>query len=75
MRLMRAMAAAGDRPGAIRQGRLHATLMRTELELEPDADVEQLIQELSGTRTNPPRVSGEIATQSRSTPVRRRSAA
>jgi DNA-binding SARP family transcriptional activator len=61
MRLMRAMAAAGDRPGAIRQGRLHATLMRTELELEPDADVEQLLKELTEARGDLPRVSGETA--------------
>ncbi|HUF31458.1 MAG TPA: BTAD domain-containing putative transcriptional regulator [Gemmatimonadaceae bacterium] len=40
--LMNALAAAGDRAGAIQHGHLHATLVREELGLEPDAQVRAL---------------------------------
>jgi DNA-binding SARP family transcriptional activator/tetratricopeptide (TPR) repeat protein len=46
VRLMTAMASAGDRAGAIQQARLHATLLRQELELEPDPVVEELASQL-----------------------------
>lgn len=44
--LMNALAAAGDRAGAIQHGRLHATLVREELGLEPDARVRALADRL-----------------------------
>ncbi|HTK49565.1 MAG TPA: BTAD domain-containing putative transcriptional regulator [Gemmatimonadaceae bacterium] len=46
VRLMRAMARAGDRAGAIQQARVHAALLEQELELEPDPVVESLAEEL-----------------------------
>ena len=46
VRLMRAMARAGDRAGAIQQARVHAALLQQELELEPDPVVEALAEEL-----------------------------
>jgi len=57
MRLMRAMWAAGDRAGAIQQGRLHSTLLAEQLEIEPDAGVVRLIAELSAAREAPAPVS------------------
>jgi DNA-binding SARP family transcriptional activator len=46
LRLMRALAAAGDRAGALRQARLHGDLLREELDLEPDPAVEALAHDL-----------------------------
>lgn len=53
MRLMRALWASGDRAGAIQQGRAHAALVRDELEIEPDAAVLRLIDELTAAREAP----------------------
>jgi TolB-like protein len=50
--LMRALDAAGDRIGAIQHAAEHANRLRTDLELEPDAEVEALAQKL---RTAPPK--------------------
>jgi TolB-like protein len=50
--LMQALDAAGDRVGAIQHAAEHAHRLRTDLELEPDADVEALAQRL---RSAPPR--------------------
>lgn len=44
--LMRALAASGDRAAAIRQARVYAVLVRDELRLEPDAEVEALAEQL-----------------------------
>jgi DNA-binding SARP family transcriptional activator len=44
--LMNALAAAGDCAGAIQHGQLHATLVREELGLEPDAQVRALADRL-----------------------------
>jgi DNA-binding SARP family transcriptional activator len=46
VKLMTALAAAGDRAGAIQQARLHTTLLREELALEPDSAVEALAAQL-----------------------------
>lgn len=46
VRLMQALAAAGNRAGAIQHGRVHAALVRTEFETEPDAAVLQLTTRL-----------------------------
>ena len=44
--LMRALAAAGDRAGAIRHAEIHAILLREELGIEPDASVTTLVARL-----------------------------
>jgi DNA-binding SARP family transcriptional activator len=41
-KLMVALAAAGDRAGAVKQARLYQELVRQQLEMEPDSDVERL---------------------------------
>ena len=45
--LMLALAAAGDRAGAVKQARLYQELVRQELEIEPDAEIERLAGTLS----------------------------
>jgi len=44
--LMRALAAAGDRPAALRHGRQHADLLQTQLGLPVDERMTQLVEEL-----------------------------
>jgi TolB-like protein/DNA-binding SARP family transcriptional activator len=46
LRLMRALEAAGDRAGAIRHARVHATLLREEFDAEPDPEVTALSERL-----------------------------
>jgi DNA-binding SARP family transcriptional activator/tetratricopeptide (TPR) repeat protein len=46
LRLMQALAAVGDREGALRAARVYETLVREELEAEPDSAVTQLAEEL-----------------------------
>src|SRR3989449_4526741 len=46
-KLMLALAAAGDRGGAIRHARLYQELVRQELEMEPDAEIADLAAALS----------------------------
>lgn len=46
LRLMQALAALGDREGAMRAARVYETLVREELEAEPDSAVTQLADEL-----------------------------
>jgi DNA-binding SARP family transcriptional activator len=41
-KLMLALAAAGDRPGAVKHARLYQELVRQELEMEPDSEIESL---------------------------------
>src|SRR6202521_6064475 len=45
--LMRALAATGDRAGAVKQARLYQELVRQELEIEADAEIERLAATLS----------------------------
>lgn len=45
-RLMRALADAGDRAGALRHAQVHASLLQQELELPPDATVVSLTEQL-----------------------------
>jgi DNA-binding SARP family transcriptional activator len=40
--LMLALSAAGDRAGAVRQARLYQEIVRQELDIEPDSDIESL---------------------------------
>jgi serine/threonine-protein kinase len=44
---MLALAAAGDRAGAVKQARLYQELVRQELEIEPDSEIESLAATLS----------------------------
>jgi serine/threonine-protein kinase len=46
-KLMLALAAAGDRAGAVQHARLYQELVRQELEMEPDAEIEDLAAALS----------------------------
>jgi len=46
-KLMLALAAAGDRAGAVKQARLYQELVRQELEMEPDSQIEALAISLS----------------------------
>jgi DNA-binding SARP family transcriptional activator/Tol biopolymer transport system component len=45
--LMLALAAAGDRAGVVKQARLYQELVRQDLEIEPDAEIESLAARLS----------------------------
>lgn len=46
-KLMHALAAAGDRAGAVQQARQYQELVRHELEMEPDVEIERLASALS----------------------------
>ena len=46
-KLMLALAAAGDRAGAVKHARLYQELVRQELEIEPDSEIERLASTLS----------------------------
>lgn len=46
-KLMIALAAAGDRAGAVKQARLYQELVRQELEIEPDSEIESLAESFS----------------------------
>src|SRR6266403_1158622 len=52
-KLMLALAAAGDRAGAVRYARVYQELVRQELEMEPDAEIEDLAAALSRPATFP----------------------
>lgn len=52
--LVRALADAGDVPGALRQARAHAALVRAELELPADPQVLELAQRLAETAAATP---------------------
>jgi DNA-binding SARP family transcriptional activator/TolB-like protein len=53
LRLMRALAAAGDPAGAIQHARIHETLLRGELGVAPDAEIAALVQQLQSARAAP----------------------
>ena len=50
--LMLALAIAGDRAGAVRHARLYQALVRQELEMEPDSEVEDLASTFSHPASN-----------------------
>jgi DNA-binding SARP family transcriptional activator len=52
-KLMLALAAAGDRAGAVKHARLYQELVRQELEMEPDSGIESLTATLSNDATTP----------------------
>ena len=45
-RLIRSLADAGDRPAALQQARIHETLVRQELDADPDAEISALVADL-----------------------------
>jgi DNA-binding SARP family transcriptional activator/Flp pilus assembly protein TadD len=49
--LMLALANAGDRAGAVKHARLYQALVRQELEMEPDAEIEDLVSTFRQTAT------------------------
>jgi DNA-binding SARP family transcriptional activator len=51
--LMKALAATGDRAGATRHAALHATLLRTELDLPPDPAIVKLAESLREPAAEP----------------------
>jgi DNA-binding SARP family transcriptional activator len=61
LRLMRALEAAGDRGGAIRQAAIHAALLREQMDADADPEVLALAERL---RRVPARVSGPTASAS-----------
>src|SRR2546423_7478163 len=61
-KLMLGLAAAGDRAGALKQARLYQELVRQELEMEPDSEIEALAISLS--RPAVPAVSQTVAAAS-----------
>src|SRR5882672_9325 len=63
-KLMLALAAAGDRAGAVQYARVYQELVRQELEMEPDAEIEDLAAALSRPAMSPhtPSVTPSVAT-------------
>jgi DNA-binding SARP family transcriptional activator/Flp pilus assembly protein TadD len=59
LQLMHALAAAGDRPAAVRHARLHQALCQSELGVPSDAEVAALAEQLAAGREPAP--SGTIA--------------
>ena len=57
-KLMLALSAAGDRAGAVKQARLYQQLVRQDLEIEPDAEIERLAATLSNHAIAETAVSG-----------------
>ncbi|MGQ0539496.1 MAG: BTAD domain-containing putative transcriptional regulator [Gemmatimonadaceae bacterium] len=57
LRLMRALAAAGDRAAALQHARVYETLVRQELEIAPDSEIVAYLEELrssNGAAASPP---------------------
>src|SRR5438128_2297784 len=50
-KLMLALAAAGDRAGAVQYARVYQELVRQELEMEPDSEIEDLAAAFGGPRS------------------------
>lgn len=63
-KLMLALAAAGDRAGAVKHARLYQELVRRELEMEPDSAIHDLALSLSH-----PGIIDPVGTASRRSPV------
>jgi DNA-binding SARP family transcriptional activator/TolB-like protein len=65
LRLVRALDAAGERPSALRAAETHAALLREELGVEPDPDLQAFVARL---RTEPPRDSASPSPSSSPSP-------
>jgi DNA-binding SARP family transcriptional activator/tetratricopeptide (TPR) repeat protein len=59
--LIKAMAASGNRTGALRHARLHEARVRQELGVAPDHAITTLVQELSASGAAEPRLPARIA--------------
>lgn len=59
-KLMLALAAAGDRAGAVKHARLYQELVRQQLEIEPDSEIERLAATLSRQAIIETAVAGPI---------------
>jgi eukaryotic-like serine/threonine-protein kinase len=62
--LMLALAAAGDRAGALKQARVYQELVRQELDMEPDSEIEVLANSLSRSAVTDRTMSRTVATVS-----------
>src|SRR5437870_10769495 len=60
-KLMLALAAAGDRAGAVKHARLYQELVRQELEMEPDSEIEDLAAALSHPATTATTATVDLA--------------
>jgi len=58
-KLMLALAAAGDRAGAVKQARLYQELVRRELEMEPDSEIENLASRFSHAEISQTSAAGQ----------------
>jgi DNA-binding SARP family transcriptional activator/Flp pilus assembly protein TadD len=63
--LVLALVAAGDRAGAVKEARQYQELVRRELEMEPDAEIEEIVSRLS----RPPATESANATARESRPA------
>ena len=68
-KLMTVLAAAGDRAGAVRQGRDYQELVRRTLDMEPDVEIGQLLTELS-QQTLPDRIDPDDDSPAPTPPAR-----
>jgi serine/threonine-protein kinase len=72
MGLMRALDAAGDRAGALQHARVHAALLKSELDAEPDQEVEAFAERLRASRerqAEAPRIERADDTEQAATPA------
>lgn len=53
LRLMRSLVAAGHPAAALQQARVHETLLREELDIDPDAEIAALVEQLQSARLRP----------------------
>src|SRR6266550_527326 len=60
-KLMLALAAAGDRAGAVQYARVYQELVRQELEMEPDSEIEDLAAALSRPATTATTATVDLA--------------
>jgi DNA-binding SARP family transcriptional activator len=63
LRLMEALEATGDRAGALRQARIHAALLETEFDAQPDPDVAALADRLRTQPAAGPSIPGGAGTE------------
>jgi len=68
-KLMLALAAAGDRAGALKQARFYQELVRQELEMEPDSEIEALANSLSRPSSSEQREEGRGKREERTVKV------
>ena len=72
VRLMEALAAAGEREAAIRHAGVYTELVRAELDVGPDACVVEMLTELRRRRDASERRPAEVQLRGPEQPLRRR---